>query len=737
MVLENRNWDIYLGFIETWRSKITLFLAIIFMLMLIALPYTFTTATGEGDHTRLITGRTEISNGLPGQASFTTVEVSDTDFDGQDEIYLGGSGSGSPRTQGIRAYEYDTTVGEWNEYGYGLARKDSGKYYGALSLGDVNNDGNIDLVAPLLTKWYGGNKKGIEIYSGDGMGGFSLEFTIETGESSNEADVKDLDGDGNLDIAVSTEFALRVWFGSGALDDWIEKSPPRAGNEITGLDAGDLNDDGLLDLVGCPYFGSTKVRMYIQSSGRIWEEISFREVRNEAFGIKIADLDGDEKSDVVYGTRNNGIKAWLGNGGGSQGGFDFQWNDGSAGLHDSGGQWQQLEVQDITGDGKPELIAANNGGDKAYLYLNDYPNGWSWIFRGDSDLEVPILKEETLTIGGEPYGANFGDWDGDGQLDLAAGSWGTGVKAWLINDNATNQTDQSNYPEGGVTPPKIWGYDDYFYLTIFLLLGIGIFGFTVIATRIGLFGAKRNTTVSIDGADERDEIWNLIRGNILIITGIIFLIIFQILGIVLSLTNGLDSNIFSFWNPPEILGIILYSFFGFVAFLIFFDIGRTYSRKGITDLEMMNYEENKIHETISLSRKFLLLVNIVIYISIVILFGLIINLFYNRSGLEYIILIYIGLIPLSMFFFNCSNNIIQLRTEKQRTVQIITLITSFLMVLITIIVSISVLSSESGIKNLILFYPIVLSAFIFTWTILNIATLKSILTSHDSPKPNI
>jgi hypothetical protein len=707
------------------------------MLTLIAMPFTFTIGAGEGDHTRLITGRTEISDGLPSQASFTTVEVFDTDYDGQDEIYLGGSGSGSPRSQGIRAYEYNTTLGEWNEFGHGLAGKDSGKYYGALSLGDVNNDGNIDIVAPLLTKWYGGSKKGIELYAGDGAGEFSFEYTIETGESVNEADVEDLDGDGNLDISVSTEFALRVWFGSGTLDDWIERSPPRAGNEITGLDAGDLNEDGLMDLVGCPYFGSTKVRMYIQSSGRTWEEISFMDVRNEAFGIKIADLDDDGNSDVVYGTRNDGIKAWLGNGGGSPGGTNFQWKDGSAGLHDSGGQWQQLEVQDITGDGKPELIASNNGGDKVYLYLNDYPNGWSWIFRGDSDSDVPILEEEPLTIGGEPYGANFGDWDGNGLLDIAACSWGTGVKAWLINDNGTNQADQNNYPQGGVTPPRIWGYDDYFFLTVFLLLGIGIFGFTVVATRIGFFGVKRNRMVSVDGEDDEDGTLNLISGNVRIIIGSVFLIIFQILGIVFSITYGSDSNLLNFWNPPEIAGVMLYSFYGFVAFLIFFEIGRTYTKKGIVVLENLANDENKISETISLSRRSLLFVNMVIYFGILILLGLTINLFYNNSGLDYIILIYIGLIPFAMFLFNYSNNIILIREGEQRALPLVTIITSLLMVILTVILCISILVLGPNKMDFMLFHPLILSAFLSAWAIVNIFTLKNIHTSPDPTKPNI
>ncbi len=437
---------------------------------------------GEGDHTRQIQGRIVLSKGLPNKGSYSTVEVFDANGNGQDELYLGGAGRGSDKTAGIHAFEYNKSSSKWIRFGTGLPGKSSGKYYGALSFGDVNDDGKVDLIAPLHTRWYSGSKNGIEVYIGDGSGGFSLLYTISTGESVTEADVTDIDNDGYTDIAVSSNTAIRVWFGTDSATNWTEMSPPKAGNEITGMDAGDLNGDGLLDLVGCPYSNSRAVRMYVQASNRTWDEIKFKNVKSDAFGIKITDIDDDGNSDIIYGTRNEGIKAWLGNGGGSIGGTDFQWEDGSAGLHDSGGHWHQLELQDITGDGKPELIAANNGGDEVYLYINDRPKGWAWIFTGDSAADEPLLKEDGLNIGGEPYGANFGDWDGDGEWDVAACSWGKGAKAWLITGigstgGASNDSVPITYPEGGKTPPKLIGYDEQLNWT---LLKIGIAAAVVI-----------------------------------------------------------------------------------------------------------------------------------------------------------------------------------------------------------------------------------------------------------------
>jgi hypothetical protein len=464
-------------------------LIVTFILLSFSMVLLVNITISERDHTRQITGRTDISNGLPQKASYTTVEVFDVDSDGQDELYLGGAGRGAVKTAGINAFEYDKDTRKWNKFGHSLPDEGSGKYYGALSFGDVNNDGNVDLIAPLHTKWYDGNKNGIEIYIGDGTGGFSLLHTIRTGESVTEAIAADIDGDGYIDIAVSSDSAIRVWFGAGSITDWTEKSPPEAGNEITGMDAGDLNGDGLLDLVGCPFYKSTTIRMYIQTSKRTWDEIKFKNVKSEGFGIKIADMNVDGNADILYGTRNEGLKAWLGNNGGIIGGTDFKWEDGSAGLHDSGGHWDQLELQDLTGDGKPELIAANNGADEVYLYINDQPNGWAWIFTGDSGADEPLLKEKGLIIGGEPYGANFGDWDGDGEPDVAACSWGNGVKAWLITGigstggaNSNNSTPIS-YPDSGKTPDKLIGYDEQFRNSTLIKIGfvaVAVIGFILI-----------------------------------------------------------------------------------------------------------------------------------------------------------------------------------------------------------------------------------------------------------------
>jgi hypothetical protein len=373
--------------------------------------------------TRDITGKTAISGGLLQSGSFTTVEVWDHDKDGKDEMYLGGAGRSNPKTQGILAYEFNNATKTWAAYGSGLPTTG---YYGALGLGDVNKDGYLDIAAPVPTMWYSVSTNAVYVYTSNSAGAFSLSHTFSPGKSTNEAEIGDIDADGNMDIAWTYYGGLTVQFGSGSATSWTESSPTAAGNELDGLALGDLNRDGKLDILSTPYSNSA-IRLYVQGNSRSWTEVTFKTV-NVGFGIKIADINNDGKNDVVYGTRSSGIKVWTGDGASSVGGTTFTWTDNSSGLPTGSGDWSQLELGDVNEDGKLDIIASSNGQNRTRIYLNNQPNSWTELFSASA---------EGLYIGGSAYGGNFGDWDGDGRLDCAGCSWGGGVDAWLINRPGT------------------------------------------------------------------------------------------------------------------------------------------------------------------------------------------------------------------------------------------------------------------------------------------------------------
>jgi len=384
--------------------------------------------------------REEISNGLQqGTDSFTTVETYDSDGDGFDEIYMGGGGyttdPDSPSetiTFGIRAYEFNSRSGRWETFGTGLPGDGERLCFAGLGLGDVNGDGKMDIAGPVPTRWYWATPQedaGIYIYSGDGVGNFDLLHRIsltdplgqQYHDSSNEVEIVDLDGDGSKDIVASTYTGIRIFYGDGSGTNWEEQSPIHPSQtEISGIGIGDLNNDGLLDIVGTPYQYSTTIELYIQETARAFRSRDFKET-SAGFGIKIADLDGDGNNDVVYGTANEGIRVWLGEGRTTL--TSFPCTEASGGLPESDSNWNQVELGDLNGDGKLDIISACSSRNSVNVFMNDLPSGWTEIFTDQDELELP----------GDPYGANFGDWNGDGQSDLAGCSWEWGAEAWLVS----------------------------------------------------------------------------------------------------------------------------------------------------------------------------------------------------------------------------------------------------------------------------------------------------------------
>ena len=180
----------------------------------------------------------EISLGLPQEIdSFTTVEVFDSDGDGLDEMFLGGAGfTDNVMTEGIRAYEFDPGTSRWAPFGSGLPGVGDGLYFGALGLGDINGDGEMDIAAPVPTRWYlsvDESDAGVYIYSGDGSGNFDflhmISLTDPLGQrfhdSSNEVEIVDLDSDGSNDIVVTTYVGIRIFYGDGSGTNWEEQSP--------------------------------------------------------------------------------------------------------------------------------------------------------------------------------------------------------------------------------------------------------------------------------------------------------------------------------------------------------------------------------------------------------------------------------------------------------------------------------------------------------------------------------
>ena len=138
-----------------------------------------------------------------------------------------------------------------------------------------------------------------------------------------------------------------------------------------------------------------------------------------AYGISAVDLTGSGALDLVAADTDVGLY-WFENDG--QGNFTQHI------IHERTGEWlERHEIADINGDGRPEIVIVDNiNACVLWFEFDGDPrdrNSWRHHYINDGGL-----------VGA--YDVAIADFDGDGDLDVAASSWRKGNKfVWFENRN--------------------------------------------------------------------------------------------------------------------------------------------------------------------------------------------------------------------------------------------------------------------------------------------------------------
>jgi len=175
----------------------------------------------------------------------TFMDVVLADFDQDGFLDLAGAGWGS---YGALKVWFGDGSGGWSS----TLPVSKGSFYG-LSIGDVNADGNMDLLA-------GSYRKGVRIFLGDGRGGFIGTSSLEENDSFWQAIPVDLNGDGLMDLLAGSvdSKGIKAWKNTGS--DWtpIKGRFPSKGI-FYGIETADLDQDGLDDICAAGFGEGIKI----------------------------------------------------------------------------------------------------------------------------------------------------------------------------------------------------------------------------------------------------------------------------------------------------------------------------------------------------------------------------------------------------------------------------------------------------------------------------------------------
>jgi hypothetical protein len=291
---------------------------------------------------------TDLTSTLPPLANdMRTAAFVDVDGDGRDEVLL--TWNAQPRL--FRSLP----GGGWQELSGNLPSS-LPTIHGAVAV-DIDNDGDDDLAC--AGHWLSGGAN--QLLTNDGLGVFTASQPFPG--TCFQILAVDVDQDGDKDVVVSRD-GIALWRndGNGTFSDATAASLPRGLGSPSAMDAGDVDGDGLVDLVlGNSAFGDVMLRN-VGGGAFTLQPLFTPQPSAFTLTVALADLDGDHDLDWPRGTINyNQPTIWL--------------NAGSGTFSDA--TWRlpivpsiacQLRARDLDGDGDPDLVLTGLGAPPQVLW---------------------------------------------------------------------------------------------------------------------------------------------------------------------------------------------------------------------------------------------------------------------------------------------------------------------------------------------------------------------------------
>lgn len=181
----------------------------------------------------------------------------------------------------------------------------------AVAVADLDGDGDQDVIAGS----FAGNL--LTWYQNNGRASFTarvIDNNLANGMVANVIPA-DLNGDGRLDLAVANWYPdVLVWYENkgGSPLAFTRRSISTASKEIRGLAAGDLDNDGDVDLATASQ-KDNKVVWYRNSgaSTPAFSAITLSSTVTGANAVAIGDVDGDTAADLLATSPNRGELVWF------------------------------------------------------------------------------------------------------------------------------------------------------------------------------------------------------------------------------------------------------------------------------------------------------------------------------------------------------------------------------------------------------------------------------------------
>ncbi|MEM4409999.1 MAG: VCBS repeat-containing protein, partial [Candidatus Caldarchaeum sp.] len=350
-----------------------------------------------------------------GTRFYPCIALGDVDSDGDVDVAYANTGLRASTTQPYVVALLRNQGNGTLQAPTGIALGEYTGSFDSVAVRDVNGDGRPEILGTL------GSNQGWGVLPNTGSGNFGAFQRYATAEYPHDVNPADVDRDNDMDVVLtnwmSIEVSVHINPGNGNFATPI--AADLLSGVYTGLEEGDVNNDGRLDVV----IGSNPLQVYIgNGTGGFTLRGQFPLGNTRIQDLRLKDMDNDGYLDVIFNESSTPYR------------WGICWND-----HTGGFSAATLYSPETCGYANAEIEAADldNDGDLDVILPEDLgcpgiPQSARRVFiienRGNRNFQL----HSVITTNPWPGSIKAGDLDRDGKMDIAIGNpwldvlWGNG-----------------------------------------------------------------------------------------------------------------------------------------------------------------------------------------------------------------------------------------------------------------------------------------------------------------------
>jgi hypothetical protein len=373
------------------------------------------------------------------------IAIGDVDGDGKSDVVVGGT-----NTSAISVFRNTSTSGTISAGSF-AAKVDftAATSTHTVRIADIDGDGKRDIIT---TNGNSNTVSVFRNTSTAGSISFATRVDLSSFNFPTGIVIDDFDGDGKLDMAVANNnvstISVRKNTSSPGSVSFATGVSFTTGTNPMYLTSGDIDGDGKSDLAVPNYgYGSTTVSIFRNtstagtiSSGTFAAKVDIT-VGATPGSVQLADIDGDGKLDMAVSNIPAGLVYVLRNistsGSITTGSFATQVN-----FVVDANPWG-LAFADINGDAKPDLVVASAGSNKVSVFRNTATSG--------AITSSSFAARVNYSTNDGPNFLEVGDLDGDHKPDIVTNNWNSDNISIFRNNPLAATTGTSTVCVGSTT----------------------------------------------------------------------------------------------------------------------------------------------------------------------------------------------------------------------------------------------------------------------------------------------